>query len=464
MNSLNRDRLYILKTVSYNPTFIIDKYVPYRVKSVLCDFRKPLSYDILKIENCESSSPGQALADLYKEYGIGIISCLLKYFYLVYSKSDLEQKLKPIMDVFRSDISENKHYIPKLLSELNQYAHAPFESLEDFIDILIFESCKCSDYYNYILFNDNFTFELKLITFKQLVRNKEKFHILINYLAYMVNSKEKHDFHTRIFPLILEYSETGYEGFKVALEAFNGNEFKKHGPLILASFGDVFAQNIFDEQPNIDLVRAIFISLAYIQNRQFRDRLILMLIDRWCSNLEIAAETKKNISNEMQKNRTKFLGTFSDYVIDKIQKFKIIDSKDFWDKIRNIEIWTKDGTIFRLKELPQDFTTGRQVAYSLSNLKTDEEKMYLLENTKIFKSYKFYKGFFNTIIKKEYFLKLSAAIQFKIISHDKFTENINYESLNKLKRLTLEDSIKERILNILSIKERSFRYHTNKKL
>jgi hypothetical protein len=216
MNTLNWERLYILRALSFDSTFVLDKYVPLEIKKILCDFSKHLSFDILKKEESVENTPGQLLSNVYSEYGIALIRCLLINFYLIYSKNELEKKLSPFIKKFCNDIKENEQYIPLVLNELNQYAHAPFEALEKFIDILINEIGKFKGQYNYILYNNDFSFDFKFIVFKQLVEKKENLDLLLEFLAGMVNSDRKYDFHTILFPLILEYAKTEYEGFNFA--------------------------------------------------------------------------------------------------------------------------------------------------------------------------------------------------------------------------------------------------------
>ncbi|MEN3368697.1 MAG: molecular chaperone DnaK [Verrucomicrobiota bacterium] len=292
MESLLAGRNAILRAMneSWADAYIGDKYLPTRLRATLAELQRfRVIPGVAPIEE-----PHLELVDLYKLYDVTVIRSLLDHSFLLYGTRDLEGKFGPIVDALAEDLAAHPERVPILLAELNQNADSAFDVTRKLVEIFLGATQNVPRIDESILQNPDFSVPFKF-TAAKLLGNLEDVPLqLLKLLKQLGNRLNSDEFDWKARPIIAALAETGTNGFKAALDAFDQDKLGHAGPLVLGSFGMEFGKWAVEQKElPARYVPALFQALLRIRSRTLVDQLVFRLLDEWYCDPEVAQKVNE---------------------------------------------------------------------------------------------------------------------------------------------------------------------------
>ncbi len=290
--SLFEERNAILRAMSesWADTYIGDKYLPARLRETLAGLQK------LRLTAGEAPSQHQhlELVELYGLYNVAVIRSLLDHSFLLYGTHNLEGKLGPIVESLAQDLAQHPERLQLLLEELNQHAASAFDVARKLVEIFLKAAQHAPGVVESILQDPNFGARFKLAAAKVLSDEEDVPFQFLKLLKQLGNRLGPDEFDWKARPVIAALAETGTDGFKAALHAFDREELGHAGPLVLGSFGEQFGDWALEqEELPARYVPAVFQALPRISSRTRVDELVFRLLDNWYRDPEVARKVNE---------------------------------------------------------------------------------------------------------------------------------------------------------------------------
>ena len=373
------ERNALLKAMneSWADAYIGDKYLPTRLRDTLAQLQKHRPTP----GAAPKKQPHLELVELYKLYDVTVIRSLLDHSFLLYGTHNLEGKLGPVVDILTNDLSRHQERVQIVLADLNHHAASAFEVARKLVEIFLKATRNIPGIYDLILNNREFGAPFKLTAARLLGNQQDAPARLLQLLKQQLRKELSPDeFDWKVRPIIAALAETGPNGFKAALDAFNREELGKAGSLVLGSFGEIFYNwAIPQEALPSHYVPALFQALRRIRSRTLLDKLVFRLLDQWYLDPDVARKV-----NEGYKGYKKLRSPniYANLTIETRQLVDDLSHRDPRDSnlIRKVQeaAVKRDGSY--LLSLRRNEPLGDAIAYILaSNDVDDSSAAFLLE-------------------------------------------------------------------------------------
>lgn len=407
MESLFEERNAILRAMneSWADAYIGDKFLPTRLRQTLAALENLI---IIAGEAADQAAPHWDLVKLYELYDVTLIRSLLDHSFLLYGTTELEQKLGPVVDILRTDLTKNPDRVKILLADLNQHADSSFDVSRDLVAIFLEATANIQGIYDTILNNAEFGVPFKF-TAAQRLGNEQDFPArLLEILKQLGNGLRRDEFDAKARPIIATLAETGPHGFEAALGAFNRKELGNAGNLVLGSFGKEFGEwALQHEQLPARYVPVLFIALFCIRGRTLLNKLVFRLLDEWCNESEVAR--KVNEKRQWLRNPKIYNRLWSETLnlVDHLDGGAPYLDINLIQKVEEAAIKQDQSYMLSLHRYKQ---LGSAIAEVLMNSVDDSAAAFLIEHSTSGNEH-FRRQLVEKLLRRHSFKKLSASCQ-----------------------------------------------------
>lgn len=427
-----------------------DKHLNFCVRELITKLNKRSS-----VPGNDSRTPSEELAELFKQNGPSLIRAIIGNLHLLNSDMDIEKQFELVADKLSEFLKKSPGNNLSLLKELNRYTTRHNETAGKFISLLI-RQIDVSEELAMAVFRDPvFTYSFQFIFFRQLTYRSPLIPILCNYLTIVLNQNYSDDyFKYRIIPLIQAYTTTREAGLRYLFDMFRRKELKKNGSLALAHFGDSlfwFIQNE-EKQPDHNLIHALFLSFDHIRNRANKDRLMLLLINTWANDIDISEKLKKRL----YKKSLFFYRQFNYATVQLIKEFSGIgDNEEFFIQVNELYKKVIENDSSRVKSIIRATVNGNIPAVALRQIEDDRLKFTFYLEIKTSLANSPLKIFIQKLTTHRYFEILPREAQHDLLSDTSLYNHISIGGLENIRGLGKNDSINNKILELIYSKRRS---------
>lgn len=350
MQSLLAERNALLQAMNepWADAYIGDKYLPTRLRETMAHLQ---SIRLTPGAAPNEQQPHLELVELYKLYDVTVIRSLLDHSFLFYGTHNLEGKLGPVVAILTDDLNCHPERVQILLADLNQHAASAFEATRALVEIFLKAIRIIPGIYDLILNNGAFGAAFKLMAARLLGNQQDAPARLLKLLKQQLGNglgRDEFDFKAR--PTIAALAQSGKNGFKTALDAFNQEELGHAGALVLGSFAKEFG-NWAVEQETLPsrYVPALFQALPRIRERTLLDNLVFRLLDQWFFDPEVARKVNEGSEKLRRQNIYRNLAPKTQNLVDDLRLDGSIPDNNLIMKVREAAVKRDDVYLISLR-------------------------------------------------------------------------------------------------------------------
>jgi hypothetical protein len=293
MGALFEERNAILQRMneSWADAYTGDKFLPVRMRATLAELQK-----FRLTAGVEADQrPDWDLVELYKLYNVTVIRSLLDHSFLLYGDHNLEEKLGPVVDILKEDLTRHPKRVQVLLADLNQHAASAWNAARKLVEVFLKAMADIQGICDTILNNTEFGVPFKLTAVRLFGDRHDAVARLLELLKQQLKNTPNPDaFDGKARPIIAALAGTGADGFDSALRAFDRKELGNAGALVLGSFGKEFGDWAVEQKMlPARYVPVLFQALSRIRARMLLDALVFRLLDEWYYDPDVARKVNK---------------------------------------------------------------------------------------------------------------------------------------------------------------------------
>lgn len=215
MEIMDQNRLQIKRALAgtENADFVYDKYVDLQVKSILNDLKTKGQPDYIVMQPEEL--PVNRLLQLFKDYELGLIECLLSNLHLLLLHKEMKLPFQSLIAQVTSHLSQHGEKKKRFYKQLDYFTENEIETIDEFIGQLLLslnpdiETVKC------FLIDSDYSASLKLILFKKICWKKKDlpgekdYHApALDYILYAAEEKSTTYSYNDILVLLETYTDS----------------------------------------------------------------------------------------------------------------------------------------------------------------------------------------------------------------------------------------------------------------
>lgn len=434
--NISEERLEVLRALSFDKQtrLLNDPILPEKIKAVLSSIERFAG------EHKKESACVKELNSLYEQYGPPIIRSVLEHSFLLHRVSEINNIFSSLLEMLAKDIRDNSELASQISNELGRFSHYPYEATHRIIDLVLELLAKVKGQLGLIIGNENTTYSLRYKAAMFVVKRKEikEYSSIVNLIDELSSADSYESFQIHIFPLIKLLSNTGKEGLEFVIRAYSKGHLAKHGPLIIASFGDTFHAWFKDNIQPLSKKWARVLIQAWPRSHDIRSRdwMLSLLVDEWARCPEIGDYLRHLLHRALNERKT-YLASCGDNTRKKVLLFvgshenyiqEVID-----EVMSNFQQEPDVWEIFAKRTVYQDRAAGIAVAEVLGQLDTARMNK-LFDWAETMHSSRFLTGLFSRLLSPNIFSKLSKDTQSRILSSSVIQPNVGSEQINAILR------------------------------
>lgn len=449
---LQHERLFLLRNSNFGfgAQFVCDKTLSREIGLLLADFSRPF-------EPGETDRPGDRLLHLFGEYRMSVVKGMLQKLYLLQDAYQMEKKIAALLLSLRVHLEDQPSDRLKLLRELNAFASSPFDSVQEFLRVLVGRVCSAELEMQEALDSDMLGERTKQMVFSALIKKTKDPLILRQSFLKLVNQHDSPILREHLVKQLLTLNQP----IDWIVEFLLQKKYVHGGQQIVGLLGYQFHIWVFKNARHFRpvLVRPL-VTYVHLNNRSDkREEVIGYLLDQLCGVPDVLAETKRVLReillNDHQKHyfdhlvSDRMLRKIKDVVAPRIDP-AFYTAREPFGPVADILMLASQNDWKSLQKKPM----APKMFCEAFFLGDDKQRLFLLHYIEKLGFGKLPQFFWTNLQQDRRFPALSIGWQLTLVKKLQFEHFINVSTLNHLSQ-TCHESIRPVLGELIAEKLKS---------